>query len=80
MSVRIKTDGFKGQPEIKALAAEGGRSLQWANLGVKPTQDWTEHHAVFNTLDNSDVTLYFGVWGGHDGTNMSPTGDRIRLR
>jgi hypothetical protein len=67
VSVRVKTDGFKGQPEVKALGARDGRSLNWAALGVKPTQDWTEHHAVFNTLDNGEVNLYFGVWGGHDG-------------
>lgn len=64
--VRIKTRDFRGQPEIKALAPNG-RSLQWANLGVQPTQDWTEHHAVFNSLDNTEVTLYFGVWGRHAG-------------
>jgi hypothetical protein len=67
VSVRIKTENFKGQPEVKALGAKDGRTLNWANLGVKPTQDWTEHHAVFNTLDNGNVNLYFGVWGGHDG-------------
>lgn len=64
--VRIKTRDFRGQPEIKALAPNGW-SLQWANLGVKPTQDWTEHHAVFNSLDNTEITLYFGVWGKHAG-------------
>jgi hypothetical protein len=68
VSVFVKTENFKGQPEVKALGATDQRSLNWANLGVKPTQDWTEHHAVFNTLDNSEVNLYFGVWGGHDGT------------
>jgi hypothetical protein len=67
VSVRIRTENFKGQPEIKALGGKDGRSLNWANLGVKPTQDWTEHHALFNTLDNPSVTLYFGVWGGNDG-------------
>ena len=40
----------------------GKRSLQWENLHVRPTQDWTEHHVVFNTLDNAQVTLYFGDW------------------
>lgn len=64
--VRIKTREFRGQPEIKVLAGNG-RSLQWANLGVEPTQDWTEHHAVFNSLEHSEVTLYLGVWGRHSG-------------
>ena len=43
--------------------APDGRSLNWTNLGVKRTQDWTTHHVTFNSLDNTDVTLYLGVWG-----------------
>jgi hypothetical protein len=66
VSVKIKTDDFTGRPEIKALA--GNRSLQFANLKVKKTQDWTEHHVVFNTLDHEQVNLYFGVWGTARGT------------
>jgi hypothetical protein len=66
VSVRIKTDGYSGQPEIKALS--DGRSLQWQNLGVKKTQDWTEHHVVFNTLEHEKISVYFGVWGGAKGT------------
>jgi hypothetical protein len=66
VSVRIKTEGFTGTPEIKALA--GGRSLNFDVLGVQPTQDWTEHHAVFNSLENEEVGLYLGCWGGGDGT------------
>jgi hypothetical protein len=69
VSVKIRTDGYTGTPELKALGAgAGSRSLQWQNLGVKHTQDWTEHHVVFNTLDNDAVTLYFGVWGSAKGS------------
>jgi len=69
VSVRVKTQDFHGQPEIKALPAkDGGLSLQWANLGVKPTQDWKEHHVVFNSLEYTDVSLYFGVWGAGSGS------------
>ncbi|MEW6307095.1 MAG: hypothetical protein AB1705_26830 [Verrucomicrobiota bacterium] len=66
LSVRIKTQDFRGNPEIKAIA--GGRVLTHSNLGVKPTQDWTEHHAVFNSLENTEVQIYLGVWGGRSGT------------
>lgn len=64
--VRIKTRDFRGTPEIKALAGDG-TSLQWANLGVQPTQDWTEHHAVFNSQKFSQANLYLGVWGAESG-------------
>jgi len=66
VSVKIKTEDYTGHPEIKALA--DGRTLQWQNLGVKKTQDWKEHHVVFNTLDHEKVSLYFGVWDGAKGT------------
>ena len=65
VSVEVKTDDYSGQPEIKALA--GGWSLNWTNLGVKRTQDWTTHHVTFNSLGNSEVAVYFGVWGKASG-------------
>src|SRR5205814_9545488 len=49
LSVRIKTADFKGSPEVKVLA--GDLSLQHNFLGVKPTQDWTVHHIVFDSLE-----------------------------
>lgn len=67
VSVRIKTQDFKGKPEIKALPASGA-SLCWDGLRVKPTQDWQTHHAVFNSQENTSVGLYFGVWGGNTGS------------
>jgi hypothetical protein len=67
ISVKIKTDDYKGTPEIH-VRGNTNRDLQWQNLGVKHTQDWTEHHVVFNTLDSESVTIYFGVWGDAKGT------------
>ncbi|HEV8379424.1 MAG TPA: hypothetical protein VGP99_11290 [Tepidisphaeraceae bacterium] len=65
VSAFIKTEEFSGDPHITVLA--GKRSLQHQNLGVKRTQDWTEHHVVFNSLENSEVNVYLGVWGGGTG-------------
>jgi hypothetical protein len=67
VSVRIRSRGLAGGvPEIKALTP-AGKSLQWTNLGVKPDQDWTTHHVTFNSLETREISLYFGVWGGHRG-------------
>jgi hypothetical protein len=66
LSVSIRTEGFTGTPEIKALA--GGRSLQWQNLAVRRTQALARYDVVFNTLDGGEITLYFGAWGGGKGT------------
>ncbi len=69
VSVRIKTRDFHGQPEIKALPEKAdGASLQWVNLGVKPTQDWTVHHVVFNSQRFTDISLFFGVWDAGAGS------------
>ena len=67
ISVRIKTDNFRGQPEIKALP-ESGPSLCHDHLGVQPTQDWTTHHIVFNSQENTAVSLYFGMWDSQSGS------------
>lgn len=73
VSVAVRTKDFKGTPEIKVLAASPtGKgepaSLIFSNLGVKPTQDWTIHHAVFNSLNHTEATLYLGAWGADSGT------------
>jgi hypothetical protein len=65
--VRIKTKDFKGTPEVKILAG-GDQQLNYNDLGIKPTQDWTTHHTVFNSLDNSKVGLYLGCWDSGGGT------------
>lgn len=66
ISVRIKTASFTGTPEVKVLA--DGKALTFINLGVKPTQDWTEHHTVFNSLDHKEVFVYLGCWDGRTGS------------
>jgi len=64
--VRVKTQEFRGTPEVKVLA--DGRELNFNYLQVKPTQDWQTHHAVFNSLDHAEVAVYFGCWDGRTGT------------
>lgn len=66
VSVDIKTDHYTGQPEIHPIA--GQRTLNWQTLHVKPTQDWATYDVVFDSLDNTIVNLYFGVWGDAKGT------------
>jgi hypothetical protein len=68
VSVEIKTQDFKGgRAEIKLITGNG-QQLNYSYLHEQPTQKWTTHHITFNSLGNADVQLYFGVWGGHQGT------------
>jgi len=66
LSVRVKTDTFRGAPEVKVLS--GNSALNYNFLGVKATQDWKVHHVVFNSLSNNEANLYLGCWDGRAGT------------
>lgn len=76
-SAWVKTRDLKpaGNFRLLALGASGpkgtpdhGRPLTFYEGGVKPTQDWQQVEVVFNSLDQSAVTLYAGRWGGGTGT------------
>lgn len=62
-SVWIKTQDFTsaGDTRMFALNPEG-RVLSHSNLGVQRTQDWTQHHIVFNSLDSDYIQFYAGTW------------------
>jgi len=66
VSVDIRTENFRGTPEIKPLTTDG-RTLNYADVGAKPTQDWKTHHIIFNSFENTEILLYFGVWDGTTG-------------
>ena len=63
-SVWIKTKDYAAAGDVKMFAiGADGRVLSHSNLGVRRDQDWTEHHAVINTLGNTEVRFYCGTWG-----------------
>jgi len=66
LSVRVKTQDFRGTPEVKVLS--GDRGLNYNSLGVQSTQDWQTHHVVFNSLDCNEVSVYLGCWDGTTGS------------
>ena len=67
VSVDLKTESFDVPIEIKVLT-NSGRNLNYTNLGTQTTQDWRTHHVTFNSLDNSEATLYIGAWGPQRGS------------
>lgn len=67
-AVWIKTQDFDRATDVRMFAlGQDGRTVSYANLGVKPEQDWTEHHVVFNSLENEELRFYCGAWGGKQG-------------
>lgn len=68
ISVRVKTENFRGQPQITVLEPETGRRLTHTNLKISRTQDWSVQHITFNSLSNSSVNVYMGAWGPTGGS------------
>ena len=67
-SAWIRTKGFESAKETRMFAlSSNGRTLAHSNLGVKRDQDWTEHHVIFNSLGDSEIRFYVGVWGCRGG-------------
>lgn len=68
MSAKFRTRDFRGDlVQLHAIGADG-RRLTFRELPLQPTQDWTELQIVFNPLQNAEVNLYVGAWGGFKGT------------
>ena len=66
-SVWVKTDNYSGgEVRMFAIGADG-RILSHSYLGVKPTQDWTQHHVILNSLSNDELRFYCGTWGAARG-------------
>ena len=82
LSVWMKTKDFDNPRGVKltVLAGKHPKTLQCQYLRLKRTQDWTQHHVVFNSHGNTEVRIYCGVWKGEggtlwwDGLKMEPLG------
>lgn len=68
MSAWFKTEDFKGS-EVRLLALAGNRALTYTAFSIPITsQGWQNVEVAFNTLENTQMNLYIGVWGGTQGT------------
>ena len=63
----IKTRDLAPAASLLINPLAEGRALNHATLGARPTQDWTLHSILFNTLEHAEVSLYIGIWGGKEG-------------
>ena len=68
LSAWVKTEGWTGKDmRFAGLNVPNLRWGTWMPPAIKETQDWTQIHAVFNSLDYDEMTVYFGTWGGKAG-------------
>ena len=65
---RTKDLNAPGAFRLLALGAEGGRELTFHEGGLEPTKDWSRVEVAFNTLDQSTINIYAGLWGARSGT------------
>lgn len=57
-----------GAFRLLAMGAAGGKPLTFYEGGLEPTGDWSPLEVVFNTQDQTEVSLYAGLWEGKSGT------------
>ena len=70
-SAWVKAEGLRPASCFRLLilgADEGGRALTFFEGGVQSNQDWKRVEVVFNSLDQSKVNAYVGLWGPSGGT------------
>ncbi|HAU36128.1 MAG TPA: hypothetical protein DCX07_00230 [Phycisphaerales bacterium] len=68
VSAWVRTQEFESAGEVRiAVLGEGGVSLNYYQPAVRRTQDWKRVDVTFNSLENTRVNLYLGVWGGRGG-------------
>jgi hypothetical protein len=68
MSAKVRTKDLQGGEFKFLVLGKAGRALTFHQTHLNPTADWTELEVVFNSLDQSEVNVYLGVWDGFTGT------------
>ena len=68
ITFRIKTQGYTAHPLVEVSSPDLKDSLNCADFVVKPTQDWTTYHVVFNSLEQTKVRIAFRAgYSGSEG-------------
>jgi hypothetical protein len=68
LSVWVRTDSCQQPDKIRAtILTPDDRPLSFVHWGVRRNQEWTQYHAVFNSLDNRELAVYLGIWEGKGG-------------
>ena len=62
LSVTVKTKNFIWPEAIPAVLTADGRGIAYFDRLPAPTQGWTRHHAVFNSLDQDLVEVRPAGW------------------
>ena len=67
-SVWVKTQNLETPQNARAVVLDAkSKQISFAKWKIEKTQDWTRFEGAFNSLENREVRIYFGVWGGRGG-------------
>jgi hypothetical protein len=66
-SAWVKTEGLSPTSAFALQVYGEKRHIGALRPALQPTQDWTRVVYVFNSLDNAQLRLYAGLWGGKQG-------------
>jgi hypothetical protein len=66
-SVWVKTEGLSPTSAFALQVYSEKRNIGAFRPALESTQDWTRIVYVFNSLDNRQLRLYAGLWGGKEG-------------
>src|SRR5207244_5736289 len=65
ISLWLKSENLSpADPEVKVLTSDSQRAVSFQTFRTAPTQDWTHHDLVFNSLDHGEAMLYLCSWSG----------------
>lgn len=67
VSVWVKTESLAPAGAFRVQVLSGNRSLSPREFQLPATTDWRRLSLWFNSLTNTTVRVYVGVWGGREG-------------
>jgi hypothetical protein len=67
MSLWVKTEGLGPRGAFRTTALADGRDLAPREHNIPATADWRKVTFLINSMDQTSINLYAGVWGGKEG-------------
>jgi len=67
LSLWVKTENLQPAGAFRLIALAGKRDLATRQFKIPSTTDWIKISTLFNSLDQTAVRVYAGLWGGQSG-------------
>jgi hypothetical protein len=67
MSLWVKTEGLGPRGSFRTTVLANGRDLAPREFNIPATSDWRKVTVLINSLDQTSINIYAGVWGAKEG-------------